>query len=109
MSDSNAKVEKLQKLEQGIQGIIMQKQTFQTQLSELENALGEVNKSKENPFKVIGGIMVEANKEDVQKDLNSKKDMAELRVKSLEKQEVKAADEIKTLQSEVVKILKKGN
>ena len=107
MAEHDVKVEKLQSLEQVMQNTLMQKQTFQTQLTEVENALSEVKKSNSNPFKIIGGIMVEMNKEEVEKELSEKKDMSELRIKTLEKQESKTTDEIKVIQEEVVNELKK--
>tara|TARA_Y100000310_G_C20393081_1_gene673740 strand:+ start:90 stop:422 length:333 start_codon:yes stop_codon:yes gene_type:complete len=106
MANTESKIEKLQKLEQNLQNVLAQKQAFQTQTAEVENALKEVKKTNSNPFKLIGGIMVESNKESVEKDLNSKKDVSELRLKSLEKQEAKATEEIKSLQEEVVTELK---
>ena len=107
MEGSHDKVERLQKLEQNLQGVIVQKQTFQAQATELENALEEVTKSSENPFRVIGGIMVEVDKETLKKELESKKDVAEIRVKSFEKHEARVVEEIKELQGEVLKQLKK--
>ena len=103
----DANIEQLQKLEQSMQNTLMQKQTFQTQLAEVENALNEVKKTDSNPFKIVGGIMVELNKADIEKELSEKKDMAELRIKTLEKQESKTTDDIKVIQEEVVDGLKK--
>ena len=109
MADPSEKqVERLQVLEQTMQSIVMQKQNFQTQLAELENALDEVNKSDNNPFRMVGGIMVEANKDDVIKELDSKKEMADLRLKTIEKQESKTQEEVKSLQEEVMKGINKN-
>ena len=40
------KIAQLQMIEQNIQNVLMQKQTFQSQLIEVENALEEIEKSK---------------------------------------------------------------
>jgi len=109
MVATNSKIEKLQKLEQAIQSIVSQKQGFQTQLAEVENALKEVKKTKSNPFRFVGGIMVESTKESIEKDLSSKKEISELRLKTLERQEAKTMDEIKSLQKEIVEELKKNS
>ena len=51
--------------------------------------------------------MVEVDKETLKKELESKKDVAEIRVKSFEKHEARIVEEIKELQGEVLKQLKK--
>ncbi len=106
MTSPDARVEKLQKLEQTMQSTLMQKQTFQTQLAEIENALQEVKKTDSNPFKIVGGIMVEIKKDVIEKELSEKKEMTELRIKTIEKQESKTTDDIKSVQEEVVNELK---
>lgn len=107
MAESKDNMEKLQVLEQNLQSLISQKQTFQTNLLEIENALKEVEKTKDNPFKLVGGVMVESNKKDVVEELRTEKDMVELRLKTLEKQENKLKDELKSVQEEVMQELKK--
>ena len=84
--DTEQKIEQLQRIEQSLQNILMQKQQFQSQTIEIESALNEIKNSEEN-YKIIGNIMVKANKEDLEKDLNQKKELVELRIKTLEKQE----------------------
>ncbi len=51
--------------------------------------------------------MVSSKKEDIKKDLSSKKEMAEMRVKNLEKQETQLKEKATKLQSEVMKNIKK--
>ena len=56
-SDTQEKIQQLQILEQNIQNILFQKQAFQFELSETENALKEVEKSQEDVFKLVGNIV----------------------------------------------------
>tara|TARA_Y100000310_G_scaffold325801_1_gene389849 strand:+ start:1199 stop:1522 length:324 start_codon:yes stop_codon:yes gene_type:complete len=107
MSPDNKDIQKLQLLEQSMQNVLAQKNTFQTQLTELENALNEVTKSSTDPFKIVGGIMIESKKSTVIKDLKDKKEMLTLRVTTLEKQENKTREQIQSMQSDVVKSHKK--
>ncbi len=79
----------------------MQKQTFQTQILESDNALGEIENSKET-YKIIGNVMVSVDKEDLKKDLTAKKEMAELKAKNLDKEESKLREEADALQKEVM-------
>ena len=99
-------ITQLQLMEQRLQGLMMQKQQFQTQLLEVENALEETKDLKGEAFKIIGPIMISSQIEDIKKDLKSKKEMFDLRLKSIEKQENKIKEEAQTLQEKVMKELK---
>ena len=104
--DAEEKIGQLQMMEQNIHNILLQKQQFQSQLIEVESALKELGKT-EKAYKIVGNIMISASKEDLEKDLNSKKEMAELRIKALEKQENKMREKQKAIQEEVMKQIKK--
>ena len=69
------KIEQLQLFEQNIQALLMQRQTFQSQLLEIENSLEELSKAKDKPYKIIGPIMVLSDKEELRKELMSKKEV----------------------------------
>ncbi len=98
------KIQKLQMIEQGMQSFLAQKQQIQTRLVEVESALKEMEKSKET-FKIVGNIMVSADKEDLKNDLTEKKEMLELRIKTLEKQEKEMKEKASSMRSEVMKNL----
>lgn len=99
------KIREMQMIEQSLQNVLVQKQSFQAQLIELESALEELEKSSEH-YKMVGSIMVKSEKESLKKDLNSKKEMLELRIKNLEKQETQFKDSATKLQAELLKELK---
>ncbi len=103
--ETQEKIDRLQLIEQNLQNVLIQKQTFQTQLLEIENALKELTNKKE-VYKIIGAIMVSSKKEDLEKELNQKKEILDLRLKSIEKQEEKIKEGATELQSEVMKNLK---
>lgn len=100
--ETEQKIEQLQLLEQNLRTFTLQRQQFQAQLLEIESALTEIEGSKE-AFKIIGGIMVAAQKEDLKKDLAKKKEMLDLRIKALEKQEEKIKEKATSTQKEVLK------
>ena len=104
--DVQEKIAKLQGLEQNLQNFLMQRQQFQTQLMEIDSALDEIEKT-DNAYKIIGNIMVKAGKEDLKKDLTQKKELMEVRITSLEKQESKLQEKAQELKDEVMKNLKK--
>lgn len=101
------KIQQLQMLEQNLSNISVQKQQFQNQLFEIDNALKEL-KSTKQAFKIVGNIMVETSKGDLEKDLSDKKEISELRVQTLEKQERELQEQAKKLQKEVLSEMKKN-
>ena len=108
MEDENTqkKIAQLQLLEQNIQNILMQKQSYQQQVVELDNALEEVSNANGGVYKVVGNIMVNSYKESVKKDLVSKKEIVSIRIKSVEKQENQLKDKASALQTEVLESMK---
>ena len=103
--ETEQKIGQLQLFEQSLQTLLAQKQQFQMQSVEIESALSELDKS-EKAYKIIGNIMVASNKEDLKSDLKSKKEIADLRLKTLEKQENQIKEKAEKLQSEVLKNIK---
>ena len=99
-------ITQLQVMEQRLQGLMMQKQQFQTQLMEIENALEETKDYKKEAFKIIGPIMISADAESIKKELKEKKDTFDLRLKSIDKQENKIKEDAQKLQEKVMKELK---
>jgi len=103
--ETEQKIAQLQLYEQSLQNILMQKQQFQSQSVEIESALKELETTKE-AYKIVGNIMVAAKKEDLKKDLESKKETINLRIKTMEKQENQIREKAKKLQEEVSKKIK---
>ena len=100
--ETEKKISQLQMLEQGMQSLLMQKQQFQLQQVEIESALKELE-SVDEAYKIIGNIMVLSKKSDLETDLASKKEVIELRIKNMEKQENQLREKASKLQAEVLK------
>ncbi|HII71399.1 TPA: prefoldin subunit beta [Candidatus Woesearchaeota archaeon] len=98
------KINRLSMMEQSLQQFLQKKQTFQSQLVEIESALGELEKT-EKAYRIVGNVMVSADKKELTTDLTSKKETINLRIKTLEKQEDKLRKETSDLQSEVMKAM----
>ena len=103
--ETEKKINQLQMLEQSIQNLSMQKQQFQLQQVEIESALKELEKVNE-AYKIVGNIMVLSKKNDLKEDLNSKKDVMDIRIKNFEKQENHLREKASKLQNEVLKEMK---
>jgi len=104
-NDSEEKLAQLQLLEQNMQNFLMQKHQFQAQLGEVNSALEHI-KGAQKTYKIIANIMIDSKREDLEKDLTSKKEMLEIRIKSLEKQEKSIREKSQALQKEVLGSMK---
>ena len=88
-------------IEQSRQAIAQQKQRVQADLFEVENALKELEQV-DSAFKIVGGIMVKADAKTLTAELKGKKEVLDLRSKTLDSQELKLKDKAKKLQEEVM-------
>jgi prefoldin beta subunit len=100
------KIQEMQILEQRLQNSIMQRQAFQMELAETDSALTEIEKSGDEVFKIIGQLMIKAEKSKVKDELLNKQKILQLRIKSLEKQENLISEQAEKLQQEVAKLMK---
>jgi len=108
--ETEKNIAQLQMLEQNAQHLVLQRQQFHMRLLETENALKELNITKEKPFKIIGNLMIAAEKKQLEQELTSKKDMLQLRITNYEKQEEKIKKKINDLQQSIMgSINKKGD
>ncbi len=100
MTDEN-KIQELSMLQQNVANINAQKQQFVTQLSEYNSALEAIEKT-DNSYKIIGNIMINSTKEDIKKDIEKKKKVLDIRIKSFEKQEKKLKGKAEEMQKEIM-------
>ncbi len=103
--ETEEKITQLQIFEQNMQASIIQKQNFQAHLIEVENALKELEKNKKEVYKITGNIMVLADKIELKKELEEKKETTTLRIKKLEKQERELQEKASKTQKEVMQTL----
>jgi len=103
--DAEKKIEQLQLYEQNLQNFLAQRQQFQIHLIEIESALRELE-STDKAYKLVGNIMVSSKKEDLKKELSSRKETTELRIKTLEKQESQIKEKASKLRTEVMELIK---
>lgn len=99
------KINFIQISEQNLNQLNSQKQSFQSQLVEIEGSISEILKTKK-AYKIIGNIMVESDTETLKSDLESKKEMLDLRLKSIQKQEERIKQKISDTQKDVMSAMK---
>ncbi|MBT4165522.1 prefoldin subunit beta [archaeon] len=104
--ETQEKIQELQGYEQNLHGLLMQKQAFQMELSETENALAEISKTEGDVFKMVGQIMIKSEKGKVEEDLKKKQELLALRLKSIDEQESGMTKQAEELRAEVMKKIK---
>ncbi len=100
------KLQEFQILEQNLQNVFLQKQAFQVELNETQEASKEVSDSEDEVYKIVGNIMVKAKKQDLLKELEEKKEILNLRLKSLNNQEKILSEKMEKSRQELEKELK---
>ena len=101
--EAQEKLHEMQTLEQQLQQFLMQKQTFQNDLSETESAIEALKASGDDVFKLIGQLLVKVDKKETQDEMQNRQKLIEARLNSLEKQEEKILKRLESLRDEVVK------
>lgn len=100
------KLQEFQILEQNLQNIFLQKQAFQVELNESQEASKEISNSGEEVYKIIGNIMVKAKKPELIKELEEKSQVLSLRLKSLNNQEKILSEKMEKSRQELEQELK---
>jgi len=103
--ETEQKIGQLQMFEKSLQNFLAQKQQFQLQFAEIESALKELETAEE-AYKIVGNLMVKGEKTALKKDLNEKKEILDLRIKTIEKQEKDTREKALKLQQEDMNELK---
>ena len=98
-------INELQLLQQNLQTILAQKQQLQNQLIEFESALHELQ-STSKAYRIVGKIMLVTPKETLNSELREKKEVLEVRLKNIERQEDKLKQNMERVQQDVIKELK---
>jgi len=94
---------RLQQLQQTLQGVMSQKQQLELQLTEIEQAISELEKLNETAivYKSIGALLVKAEKDKVSIELTERKELVKMRVDVLTKQEERLRTQVKDLQEKL--------
>jgi prefoldin beta subunit len=99
----------IQTQNQILQNIVLQKQTLELQKKELDNALEEVEKSKDDLFRAIGPVLVKMTKAELKKDLEETKEQFDVKIATFEKQEKKISEQLKEAQAKIQEFINAGS
>jgi len=98
---------RLQQLQQTLQTVLAQKQQVELELTEIEQALVELQKIADDTviYQSIGSLLVKAEKTKVTTDLDERKELLNMRTTVLGKQEERLRRQLKDLQTKLQKDL----
>jgi len=90
-------------LQQSLQAILIQKQQVEMEIAEIERAVGELKKAspEETVFKLAGSILIKVKRDDMLKELEEKREIANTRSLVLAKQETRVRENVKSLQAKI--------
>ena len=99
-------IEKLSKeysqLQQQIQTFYIQKENSRVELNEINTALDELKTVEGDVFKQAGIIIIKSAPKKVSKELEEKKEIIELRIRSIEKKESALKEKFQKLHQELL-------
>ena len=96
-------VMRLQQLQNTLQALVLQRQSAELELRNVEKAIEELEKASDDAvvYKSAGPLLVRRDKESLVKELNERKEILNARLKVLERQEERTRERIRELQSSV--------
>ena len=103
---SQEALQQLSIIEQSLSNAINQKQVFEKQLIEIENALKEIEGAKE-AYQIVGTVMLKKTGTEIKKSLEERRQTYGTRVKALAKQEETLRAQAQKLQDNIMSQLEK--
>ncbi|MBS7639057.1 MAG: prefoldin subunit beta [Candidatus Bathyarchaeia archaeon] len=99
---------RLQQLQETLQTVLAQKQQLDLELIEIDRALSELEKVSDDVviYKSIGSLLIRTDKAKVTSELSERRELANMRVSVLTKQEERLRSQIKELQEKLQKDLR---
>src|SRR5919197_4781236 len=99
---------RLQQLQQNLRTIMMQKQQIELEVGETNRALEELKKAgvEDTVYKSAGPLLIKAKKDDLIKELEGKKALANTRLMVIRKQETRVKDNLKEVENKINQMIR---
>lgn len=99
---------RLQQRQQTLQAVLNQKQQLELELNEVEQALGELEKLTDATviYKSVGSLLVKSKRPQVTGELKERKELLNMRISVLSKQDERLRSQIKDLQTRLQRDLR---
>ena len=95
-----------QQLQQQLQAVSSQKLQMDAQIKEIESTISELDTATGDVYKNVGSLMIKVdNKDSVKAELEEGKETMEVRVKSMERQEVALREKYESMQESLNKAM----
>lgn len=107
-SELQKQLSELQQLQQQLQVLTNQKQQMVFQVEEIKLAEESLGKTEKGIYRSVGPLLVESTKSDAASDLKEKKELFEMRVSVLQKQEDKLRPRFEELRTSLEKALREN-
>ncbi len=102
--ETQRKIQELQMMEQNFQQLLMQKNAFVMESNETDLIIKEVEKTEGEVSRVIGNqVIIKTTKEAILEDMKKKKELIEVRMKTIDEQEKEFSKQIESIREEVMK------
>lgn len=106
-NDPNVLVAQFQMMQQQLQQMLMQKESLNVAVMEIDRAVAELERSKDGEaYKITGSIMVRKPVAELKKELAESKEDIEVRVKSMDAAEKRLTDRLIELQGKLKSLMK---
>jgi prefoldin beta subunit len=95
-------------LQQSLQAILVQKQQVELEMAEIERAINELKKinPEDTVYKYAGSILIKVKRDDMMKELEERRELANTRSLVLAKQETRVRESVKELQAKIDEALR---
>ncbi|MCX6777586.1 MAG: prefoldin subunit [Candidatus Micrarchaeota archaeon] len=84
---SQQDIEEFNALQSQLQVMVMQHQQIRLQIEELNEAVSEIDKTKDDIFHLVGTVFIKAEKEETKKALDERRQLLVVREATVSKQE----------------------
>jgi prefoldin beta subunit len=106
-NDPNVLVAQFQMMQQQLQQLLMQKESLNVAVMEIDRAVDELEKGKDGEaYKITGAIMVRKPVAELKKELAESKEDIEVRVKGMDAAEKRLTDRLVELQGKLKGMMK---
>jgi len=88
-ADLSKNLAEYENMEKQLEIVLIQKHQLQIQLNEIKHALDELKKAKGEVYRSVGSIILSTTKEEAENDLKERKELVEVKLNAMAKQEEK--------------------
>ncbi|MEM0067780.1 MAG: prefoldin subunit beta [Saccharolobus sp.] len=106
-----AQLAKFQQLKGQLDRLLLEKSTIENELREINRVLDELATLNTDAtiYKIVGNLLIKSDKASIEKELNDRKELLELRSRTYQKQESILRKQLEDLQAKINEILSRYN